>query len=157
MRRQDRALSLEQSWSFLKEATVGRLAMATLEGVPYVIPFNHIVWDNEIFVHCALEGRKLEILRNNPLVCYEVDSLEGIKTGPRACDFSSYYKSVIAFGKAYEVEDNEKKAAILKRLAKKYAPPGHLFERVTAMDFSKIVLIGIRVEQLTGKANPHKA
>lgn len=156
MRRHDRALPPEQSWNLLQDSPVGRLAMATPEGVPYVIPLNHVVCNKEIFIHCALKGRKLDVLRSNPLVCFEVDSLEGIKTGPRACDFSAYYESVIAFGEAYEVADNAKKTDVLNLLAEKYSPPGHAFERVTAMDVTKVTVIGIKVQQLTGKANPHK-
>lgn len=152
LRRQDRALSQEESWQLLKEAAVGRLGLATPQGHPYIVPLNHVVLNEEIFFHCAREGRKLEILRQNPQVCYEVDALLGIKTGPRACDFGTFYKSVIAFGQAYEVLDEARKADILNALTAKYAPAGHVFEPVTAAVGARVTIIGIKIDVLTGKA-----
>ena len=155
LRCHDRALTPEASWQFLAAAPVGRLGLAATDGSPYIVPLNHVVCGHEIFFHCAGKGRKLELLRANPQVCYEVDSQLGTKTGPRACDFGTYYKSVIAFGQAYEVDDNEKKAEILNRLVQKHAPSGHSFEPATAVDAASVAIIGIRVETLTGKSRPY--
>ncbi|NLW16647.1 MAG: pyridoxamine 5'-phosphate oxidase family protein [Firmicutes bacterium] len=152
LRRQDRALSLEDSWQLLMEAAVGRLGLATPEGHPYIIPLNYVILNKEIFFHCATEGRKLDIIGQNPQVCFEVDTLLGIKTGPKACDFGAYYKSVIAFGQAYAVEDETRKADILNALTAKYAPPGHIFEPVAASHVNNVTIIGIKVSTLTGKA-----
>lgn len=157
LRRHDRALTQEESWQFLKESAVGRLGLATTDGYPYVVPLNHVMCDNEIFFHCAAKGRKLDILRQNPQVCYEVDSLLGIKTGPKACDYSTYYKSVIAFGTAYEITDITKKAEVLNALTAKHVPPGHSFEPVAEANVTKITVIGIKVEALTGKSHPNSA
>lgn len=157
LRRHDRALTQEESWQFLVDEPVGRLGLAATDGSPYIVPLNHVVCGNEIFFHCATTGRKLEILRANPQVCYEVDSQLGIKTGPRACDFGTYYKSVVAFGHAYEVDDIERKVEVLNKLVEKHVPAGHSFKPAAGIDAATVTVIGIRIETLTGKSRPHMA
>lgn len=157
LRRQDRAISLEESWQLLSEAEVGRLAMATPQGHPYIVPLNYVVLNKEIYFHCAREGRKLDILRQNPQVCFEVDSLLGIKASSKACEFGAYYKSVLAFGQAHEVTDAARKVEILNALTAKYAPVGHSFEPVTEREGAQVTVVGIRVNMLTGKARIKEA
>lgn len=155
LRRHDRALTQEESWQFLTDAPVGRLGLAETDGSPYVVPLNHVVCGAEIYFHCATKGRKLDILRANPQVCYEVDSQLGIKTGPRACDFGTYYMSVIVFGRAYEVDNIDKKLEVLNRLVEKYVPAGHSFKPAARIDAATVTIIGIRIETLTGKSRPY--
>ena len=62
-----------------------------------------------IYFHSSRKGKKMEILRTHPNVCFEVDSDVEIVTGERPCDYTTNYKSVIGFGTAVLVEDEEEK------------------------------------------------
>lgn len=155
MRRKDRALSEADSWQLLCEAPVGHLGLSDEDGVPYVIPLNHVVVDGDIFFHCAGSGRKLDIMRVNPKVCYEVNSFLGVEAAARACNFSAFFESAIAFGEAYELADADKKLLVLNQLAKKYAPPAVDYEQVSAADTAMVHVVGIKVHNVTGKARPH--
>ncbi len=153
VRRDDRAMPREDCWQLLNETNVGRLGLCTPDGSPYIVPLNHVVCENKIFFHCARSGRKLDIIRQNPQVCYEVDSLLGIITGIKACNFGAYYRSAIAFGEAYEVINPEEKAAVLNKLTAKNASSCQSYLPVTPEDATMVTVIGIKIKALTGKSH----
>lgn len=154
MRRKDRALSESDCWRLLSEERVGRLAMADLQGQPYLVPLNHWLSDGIIYFHCATVGRKLDMLRANPQVCYEVDRFLGIAAGANACDYGAYFESALAFGSAFEVTDPAEKVQILNQLTAHHAEPGAEFGPVTEARAEKVAVVGIRISQVTGKARP---
>ena len=92
----------------LKKATVGRLAMVDGD-MPYVVPLNFGYKENTVYFHSALEGRKIDIIKKNPQVCFEVDEMIKLKKASLACDWGAQYRSIIAEGKAEILESVEKK------------------------------------------------
>lgn len=151
IRRQDRLLDLENSYSLLHQGKVGYLALVD-EKHPYVIPLNYYVEENIIFFHCALEGRKLDIIARNPRFCFAVSEMDEIKTGPSACDFGAYYRSVLAYGHAHIVDEEPLKSDILTKLTEKYCPPGLSYTPVTPERASATVLVALEIEKLDGKS-----
>lgn len=154
IRRKDRALTTENAWALLNSEAVGRLAIATPQGEPYIVPLNHVVIDNIIYFHCATIGRKLDIIRENPKACYEVDRFLGIKEGPAACNYSAYYESALAFGEAFEVIELEQKVDILNQLTRRHAGPLASYSPVTPEQARHVAVIGIRVDGVAGKSRP---
>jgi hypothetical protein len=142
-------MSSEDSKDLLEKAPVGRLGTC-LGNEPYVIPLNFVYDNGKIYFHSAKVGRKLENLKSNPKVCFEVDQLIGIKEGEIGCDFGCYYKSVITFGEARIVDSESQKVRILEKLVSKYAlkniKPG--FEN---KQLERVVAVEIRVENMSGK------
>jgi hypothetical protein len=142
-------MSSEDSKELLDKASVGRLGTC-LDKEPYVIPLNFVYDDGKIYFHSAKVGRKLENVKNNSKVCFEVDQLIGIKEGEIGCDFGCYYRSVIAFGEARVVDSESQKVRILEKLVSKYAlkniRPG--FEN---KQLERVVAVEIRVKNMTGK------
>ena len=67
--------------AIMNEALVCRLGFSD-EGTPYVVPMNFGLGENCLYLHCAREGRKLDILRKNDRVCFEMDLLREIKQEP---------------------------------------------------------------------------
>ena len=65
----------ESMEEILREADIGHPAFVNDE--PYVIPINYAYSKGRIIYHCALEGRKLDLIRANPKICFEVSSQEG--------------------------------------------------------------------------------
>jgi nitroimidazol reductase NimA-like FMN-containing flavoprotein (pyridoxamine 5'-phosphate oxidase superfamily) len=84
-------MSQSEMDQFLTVAPVGRLGMTTPEG-PYIIPVGYCYAEGKIFIHmCGFEGRKMRVLKEHPIVCFEVDeSLSDV----------SLAKSVIITGRA---------------------------------------------------------
>jgi nitroimidazol reductase NimA-like FMN-containing flavoprotein (pyridoxamine 5'-phosphate oxidase superfamily) len=87
----------------LERATVCRLGLVCTGG-PYVVPMIFAYELSYLFLHSASEGMKIECLREDPSICFEVE--EGVERVPaaRACAFSMRYRSVVGFGRASFVE-----------------------------------------------------
>ena len=148
IRRKDRIMDYEDSIKLLANGEYGILSMVTLENTGDGVPLNYIFEDNKIYIHCAVEGRKLESFINNPNVSFCVVG----KTQVQADKFSTIYESVIAFGKISESEDIEKREALIKILAK-YSPE-HMENGIKYIDaaFNKVKIFRIDVTDITAKA-----
>jgi uncharacterized protein len=81
--------------------------------------------NNHLYFHSAKEGKKIDIIRKNNQVCFEMDVEGEIVKGQKACFWGMKYVSVIGFGQAFFIEDNIGKRKALDILMKKYAssPP----------------------------------
>ena len=116
MRRQDReVVDPEHVWEILGKAKVCRVALCS-EDWPYIVPMNYGILDKKLYLHCASAGTKLDLLKANPNVCFEVEANVEIVPGAQACEWSVRYQSVIGFGRASVVVDLEERHAGLKAL-----------------------------------------
>lgn len=98
--------------AIINRAIVCRLAMVD-ENKPYIVPLNFGYDGKSLFFHCALAGRKLEILKKNDQVCFEMEVDVEIKKGEKACDWSCHFQSIIGSGRAVLLDNpNEIKAAL---------------------------------------------
>jgi uncharacterized protein len=134
--------------SVIKAAQVCRLAMA--EGnIPYLVPMNFGYQDNCLYFHCAREGKKLDILRQNNNVCFEVDIEDQIVKAPgNICSWSSKYRSVIGYGKASILNEWQEKAAALNIIIRHYGATQHDFSE---KEVEMLSIIKIEISSLTGK------
>ena len=98
---------------FLACARVGRLGMC-LESGPYVVPIGFAYADGKIFFHTCNKGLKMDAIRRNGNVCFEVDE---------ALSDASMFKSVIVFGTVEIISDKEKMIPYLQKLIDKYRVP----------------------------------
>lgn len=96
---------------FLTCARVGRLGLCLEDGQPYVVPVGYAYADGKIFFHTCNKGLKMNCLRQNVNVCFEVDE---------ALSDASMYKSVVVFGTAEIISDREKMVPYLQKLVDKY-------------------------------------
>jgi nitroimidazol reductase NimA-like FMN-containing flavoprotein (pyridoxamine 5'-phosphate oxidase superfamily) len=137
----------------LRENQVGRLGTA-VDGRPYVVPMNFVYTDGRIILHTHRDGKKVKDIRRNPRVCFEVDGGEMIEGGD-PCEYSWRYRSVIATGTAVIVEDPEEKLKALRLLSDKYAfGKGRRLGLEKVSRFEDLVVVEIRVEEMTGKKSP---
>jgi nitroimidazol reductase NimA-like FMN-containing flavoprotein (pyridoxamine 5'-phosphate oxidase superfamily) len=132
----------------IKEALVCRIAM--VQGTsPYVVPLCFGYEDNTLYFHSAKEGKKIEILRENNSVCFEMDTgTELIQKGDDACHWGMKFKSIIGFGKASILEDNASKRRALDTIMRQYAE-GSFEYKEAALDKTEVIKVDI--EQMTGK------
>ncbi len=91
------------------------------DGVPYVVSMNFALdMDDEhciFYFHSAKEGRKIDIMRRNPLVCVEA-SLYRPDRKITQTERQLHYQSVIGTGTAIFVDDPEEKARALTRMSR---------------------------------------
>jgi nitroimidazol reductase NimA-like FMN-containing flavoprotein (pyridoxamine 5'-phosphate oxidase superfamily) len=149
MRKMDREIRGEaEIRAIMEEALVCRIGLSDA-GSPYVVPMNFGIGDSCIYLHCAAQGRMLEILRSNNRVCFEVDLLRQIKEGERACGWSAGYQSVIGFGRASLVDDPGEKRSGLDRIMQHYRVRGPFdYDDET---LARTVIVRIDIEAISGK------
>lgn len=147
VRRQDRLLSEERAKELLAKSEYGFLAMATEQG-GYGVPLNYVIEDDVIYVHCAAEGRKLSAIRNNPNVSFCVVG----RTRLVAEKFTTAYESVVAFGSASIVEDEQQRRYALRLIVKRFAPQFiEQGEQAIERSIARTGIIAIKVARFSGK------
>lgn len=114
---------------FLKSQPAGRIASIDKNGYPQVIPMNFVYADGAIYMHSYPFGEKLDNIRRNPNVGFEVDQhicfLPSYYFHPTdASQADTLYISVVIKGRAEIVEDAEEKARALNALMEKYQKEG---------------------------------
>ena len=151
MRKKERELSRPESEEILANGMYGILSMNAGDDYGYGVPLSYVFQDNSIYLHCALEGKKLTYLRHHNKVTFCVVS----EAEPAPDKYSMRYKSVIVFGRAIELNNREEKVKTLIDLVKKYyTDPEHIKKgkEVAANFVDKTVVIRIDINHLTGKA-----
>ena len=149
MRRKDREI-VDQATirAVMEEAQVCRLGMCD-NGKPYVVPMNFGIGENCLYLHCAPEGKKIDILRESNRVCFEMDILREVKRADIPCGFTARYESVIGFGEAVLVNDPAEKRSALDRIMDHCGARGPY--AYTDEILARTVVIRIDVESVTGK------
>lgn len=132
----------------LAEAFVCRLGLVD-GGNPYVVPMCFVRVGDAMYLHAAREGRKIDILKQNDAVCFEVEADVALVPAAAACGWGMRYRSVIGFGRAAFVDDPQEKIAALDRLMEKYSGRGGWTYPDEAVRQTTIIRIGI--ERMTGK------
>ncbi|MDD1719099.1 MAG: pyridoxamine 5'-phosphate oxidase family protein [Methanoregulaceae archaeon] len=147
MRRADREiLDPGKIEAVLKKARVLRVAFAD-ENRPYIVPVCFGYCSGAIFIHSADEGKKIDILRRNPHVCFEVDEESGVLGVGSPCSRGIAYRSVIGYGTALFIHDDAGKRAGLSCIVSRYAPE----TRGLPENLGNVCVIRIDITEMTGK------
>lgn len=152
MRREDRAVrDMLEIEGIISRCRVCRLAFNT-GGAPYIVPMNFGCRFADgaltLYFHCALEGRKLDLLAANPLVGFEMDSELGLVEGANACKYGFAYESVIGTGRARLVTDAAQKCAALSRIMLHQTGRGFSF---SAEQAERVAIIVVNADAYTVK------
>lgn len=146
-------LTVVQKEALLEKEHVGHFATINKEGHPYVAPMHYVYMDGKIYMHGLAEGQKMENLKRNPLVGFEVQhcgEMKISKTAKTACNVNTEYESIVITGRAKITEDFSTKKKVLWAIVKKYVPQMEAFpmpdERINGT-----VVIEIEIESMTGK------
>lgn len=149
MRRKKQLLTLEESTAVLMRGTSGVLAVLGDDGYPYAVPISYAYYGTHIYFHCAKAGHKLDaIKRNNKASFCVIDKDEVIPE-----EYTSYFRSVIAFGTIRIMENEQEKRDAIEKLALKYAPDDIAGHRKAAIDreWGPLCMLEMTIEHLTGK------
>ena len=132
----------------LKENTSGVLSVYGEDGYPYGVPLSYVYADGKLYFHSAKDGHKIDAVRNNNKVSFTVIAQDNIV----AEEYTTYFQSVIAFGTARILEQDDEKRAAIEQLAEKYMPDlkeGRLQE--IEKEFHRLCMIEVTIDSLTGK------
>ncbi len=152
MRRNDRAQDKDFSLGLIDRCTHGVLALSTGEPAPYCLPLSFARVGEDLYFHCAREGRKIDLLHRFPQVCVTFVG-DDRPTFVSPAMYSTYFRSVIVTGTASEVDDLSEKTEALRALCQKLIPE-HMsgFEQAIERSLSATAVWKIHMEEITGKA-----
>lgn len=153
LRRKDKEIKKhDEIDDILKNALIGRLGTC-LNNVPYVTPVNFVYDEGNIFLHSAIEGRKITNIISNPKVCFEIDEVKSIIPRQPPCASTTEYKSIIIFGNAKIVTDDVNKVYALNKLIEKYAPQSSKISLPNGI-IKMTTIIEVNIEEITAKQSP---
>lgn len=148
MRRLRQLLPETESVELLRRMTSGVLALEGDGGYPYAVPLSYVYHEGKLYFHSALQGHKIDAVRRNAKASFCVVAQDEVV----AEEFTTYFRSVIAFGRIRIIDDDGEKKAALRLLGGKYSPADwEGCEREIAKDFSRVCILGLTVEHLSGK------
>ncbi len=149
MRREDKEITdIESIEAILGKGSVCRLGLCE-NGRAYIVPVCFGYKDNNLYFHCAGEGKKLDIIRENNNVCFEVDIDFELVKSEEACGYNIKYQSVIGFGKATFIEEVASKREALDIIMQHYSDGS--FEYPADAIENAVTIIRVEVESMTGK------
>jgi len=145
-------MSKQKCLRLLEKAVYGRLATCGETKQPYITPVNFVLDDENIYFHCGFEGKKLDNIKSNSRVCFEVSRHGKLYAAPLAKNFSMRYWSILVFGQATQVIDENKKLLVMNKLMEKYAVD-YEYAPLTLDDMKTCNLIEIIIDDITGKVS----
>lgn len=152
MRRKDREITeTSEILKIMKQCDSCSVAFFDQE-FPYVIPMNFgVEYQNgevSLYFHSAEIGKKLDLIRKNGNVAFEMSCSHRLVTGESACSFTMEYESVCGNGHL-EILDDEAKVKALNLLMSHYAKDQSFNFEESAL--KKVVVMRLRVNELYGK------
>ncbi len=148
MRRKDKEISDRFAIeAIIRKSNACRLGM--IDGdKPYIVPLCFGYEDNVLYFHGSLNGRKIDLIRKNPNVCFEFDLITEPIESEDACSWSMKYQSVVGFGKAVFLERLEEKIEALGIIMKQYSDRAYRFPE---NKLEAITVFKVEIESMTGK------
>ena len=147
MRRSKQMLSADYCVEVLKRCTNGILACSGDDGYPYAVPLSYVYSKGSIYFHSAKAGHKIDAIARDSKVSFAVVDEDRVVSK----EYTSYFRSIIAFGRARIVEGNEWNEAF-KALVEKYSGDQPETDKHKAIsDCKHSCIFAIYIEHMTGK------
>lgn len=148
MRRKRQLLSDKDCLDIIARGTSGVLAVIGDEGYPYAVPLSYVYVDGKFYFHGAKSGHKLDAIRNNDKVSFCIIDKDQVVQE----EFTTYFRSLIVFGRARIMDDEEAIRFAIDKLADRYSPDfKHLKQAAIDREYSAMAMIELEVEHMTGK------
>jgi nitroimidazol reductase NimA-like FMN-containing flavoprotein (pyridoxamine 5'-phosphate oxidase superfamily) len=132
----------------LSKSLICRLGMIC-DGVSYIVPLNYGYKMNAIYIHSSGEGKKIDILRTNNKVCFEIEDMAEVIKKDLSCDWATKYRSLIGYGTVEIITDYEQKKLGLDIIM---AQHGGMVNNIYKKNkVENIVILKLTIEHVTGK------
>lgn len=148
MRRSEQLLNTNYAKDILNKGSSGVLSVHGDNGYPYGVPLSYVYNDDKIYFHVAKEGHKIDSIRKNDKVSFTVI----LQDNPVPEKFTTYFMSIIAFGRAKIIEDEEEKKRAISLLSDRYFPEmkEKSYDEIES-SFHRFDMIEMKIEHITGK------
>ena len=149
MRRKKQVLSQKEVEDILHKGTSGVLALLGDNDYPYAVPISYVYDDGKVYFHSAKSGHKIDAIQRTEKASFCVIDKDLVVPE----EYTTYFRSVIAFGKIRVIEDDREKRAAIEKLAIKYAPEDTAANRDDAISRggNLICMLEMKIDHITGK------
>ena len=149
MRRKRQQLTEAECIEILMKNTSGVLAVLGDNGYPYAVPLSYVYDSGSLYFHCAKSGHKLDAIKNCDKVSFCVIDQDLVVPEK----YTTYFRSVIIFGRASVVDQEDEIRSAIEKLAVKYHPDDSKDNRdsVIEKEYKAMCMVKIQIEHMTGK------
>lgn len=149
MRHRKQELSRQEVADILHKGTSGVLALLGDNDYPYAVPISYVYDDGKIYFHGAKSGHKIDAIQRTEKASFCVVDKDLVVPE----EYTTYFRSVIAFGKIRVIEDDREKRAAIEKVAIKYAPEDTSANRDDAIsrEWKSLCILEMTIDHITGK------
>ncbi|MFA6865241.1 MAG: pyridoxamine 5'-phosphate oxidase family protein [Sphaerochaetaceae bacterium] len=152
MRKIKKQLEEKEAYELLKECQIVTISMYDEEEKePYAVMVNPIVIDHTIYIHCANEGRKIDVLKKKSSVC--ITAL--VKSSIVERKYTTAYESIVMYSHSQFIENDEEKERILYELCKQYTPNNKIesTKKLIDAELNNTTIIKFDIESISAKGS----
>ena len=132
----------------LNESSICRIGFS-IDGEAHIVPVNFGYMNNKLYIHSAPEGQKIDFIKKNNRICFEMELDHEIIKDKVACNWTTKYRSVIGYGTISIIHEKSQKINGLNIIMSKYGGPDKNSYSESAL--SRMILLVIDIDTLTGK------
>lgn len=148
MRRKRQQLTNADSIAVLQKATSGTLALLGDNDYPYAVPISYVYDNGKLYFHSAMAGHKVDAIRRCNKASFCVIEQDDV----RPEKYTTYFRSVIAFGRIEIVEDEAEKRTIMHLMGNRFNPNhDDALQKELESGLAHMLAIRMDIEHLTGK------
>ena len=149
MRRKKQQLTEAECIEILMKNTSGVLAVLGDSGYPYAVPLSYVYDSGSLYFHCAKSGHKLDAIKNCDKASFCVIDQDLVVPEK----YTTYFRSVIIFGRASVVDQEDEIRSAIGKLAVKYHPDDSKDNRdsVIEKEYKAMCMVKLQIEHMTGK------
>ncbi len=148
MRRKDRELPEQEARQLLGLAKWGTLSLVPDElGYPHAVPINCAYVDGHLLLHCARQGKKLDLLDKDPRACFSAV----LAHVPELAKYTAHYESVICYGRVERLPEDEAAEALGRFTAGVFDVPVEQIAGDMQRAARNVLMLRMTIEHITGK------
>jgi uncharacterized protein len=148
MRRKEREITdRAEIDDIIRSANLMRISLVDGD-MPFLVPVFYAFDGTTLYFHSAHAGSKIDIIKRNNNVCFEISIDHGIIEDEMACDFEAKHRTVIGFGKAVFVKDEAEKIKVLDLIVAHFTDKKFEYPKT---NLSRTAVIRIDIVSIKGK------
>ena len=148
MRRKKQLLSQEETVEIMEKGTSGVLAIIGDDSYPYALPLSYVYCNSKIYFHSSKVGHKIDAIKNSQKASFCVIDKDHVVPE----EYTSYFRSAIAFGRVRIIENDKEKISTIEKLVMRYTLGNEeRRSQIIAKQSNSLCMIELEIEHMTGK------
>ena len=131
----------------LTQSLICRIALFD-EEYPYIVPMNYGYKENILYFHCAIKGKKIDLINKNNKVGFEIENFHKLIKKEKSCDWTTKYRSIMGTGTIKIITDLEEKRKGLDILMKQHGREENTYQDQA---IKKVIILKLHINNLSAK------